>query len=197
MKNIIFTAAIALLTAVPAMAQNNGETTEKPVRNISAEILGPSNLIGIHYDSRIEGNRGWGYSAGLAWGYSNSSTLFNAAEQYNIVSFVPRANYLVGKKSSKLELGFGINIGFLTGKTEYDMVRMIEKDGVMQWEYAGHVKEHRDIITYYLFGNIGYRLQPSKGFTLRAGVSPSFGFGGSHTIDALYLIPYISFGKSF
>lgn len=52
-------------------------------------------------------------------------------------------------------------------------------------------------MAYYFFGNIGYRLQPARGFTLRAGVSPAFGLGGSHTLDDLYLIPYVSVGKSF
>ena len=128
MKKIIFATAIALLTTMPASAQYNNNSTAKPVQNISVELLGPSNWLGLHYDTRVKGNSGWGYSVGLGWGYSEASTLFKIVERYHLISLVPRANYLIGNKSSKLELGFGTNIGYLTGKTEYDRYNIKEKD---------------------------------------------------------------------
>ncbi len=197
MKKTILSAALALLTAIPSMALEATDSVEKPTRSIYAEILGPSNLIGVHFDSRLKGNSGWGYSAGMAWGYSSSDDFFSNVDRFHMISIVPRVSYLVGRKSSKLEMGFGVNIGFLTGTREYDTYDIRTKDGDTILEYAGHVKEHRDFMAYYFFGNIGYRLQPARGFTLRAGVSPAFGLGGSHTLDDLYLIPYVSVGKSF
>lgn len=197
MKKIILATAIALLTTMPASAQYNNNSTAKPVQNISVELLGPSNWLGLQYDTRVKGNSGWGYSVGLGWGYSEASTLFKIVEKYHLISLVPRANYLIGNKSSKLELGFGTNIGYLTGKTEYDRYTIKEKDNKTYYEYTEHVIEKKNSFTYYFFGNIGYRLQQANGFTLRVGLSPSFGLGGTHTVDDFYLIPYLSFGKSF
>lgn len=137
-------ATVVLFTTLPASAGDHKPSVTKTTKNISTELFGSSNGIGLHYDSRLKGNNGWGYSAGLAWGYSKSSNLFNSVEQYHLISFVPRMNYLLGKKKSKLELGIGTNIGYLIGKNEYDIYDIKEKGGYKYHEYAGHVKEKKN-----------------------------------------------------
>ncbi|UKK51561.1 hypothetical protein L6472_02920 [Prevotella sp. E13-17] len=44
-----------------------------------------------------------------------------------------------------------------------------------------------------LFGNIGYRYQPSHVFLFRMGVGPSFNLGGEHAVTKS-VFPYMSFG---
>lgn len=145
----ILVATVVLFTTLPASAGDHKPSVTKTTKNISTELFGSSNGIGLHYDSRLKGNNGWGYSAGLAWGYSKSSNLFNSVEQYHLISFVPRMNYLLGKKKSKLELGIGTNIGYLIGKNEYDIYDIKEKGGYKYHEYAGHVKEKKILHLLY------------------------------------------------
>ncbi|MGP1476456.1 MAG: hypothetical protein ACTTJK_03175 [Phocaeicola sp.] len=188
---------LGVFTTISAQ-ESKTSISDRPTKNISVEILGPSNLIGVHYDARFKGNKGWGYSIGAGWGFSQSSDIFNNLDRFNSISLIPRINYLIGRKNHKLELGFGTNIGYVFGKEEYNTYKKVgAKDGVTQWEVDKHVKEHHQFLGYYFFCNIGYRRQALHGFVFRAGVSPAFGFGGSHSIDKLYILPYISFGKSF
>lgn len=198
MKKLVLGVAMMLFSFITVLAQITKDSAVNPVKNISVEILGPSNLIGVHYDSRFKGNNGWGYSVGTAWGFSSSSDFFNNADKFNSISFIPRINYLVGRKNHKLELGFGVNASYVFGKKEYDTYKSVgEESGIKMWEVDKHVKENHKFFGYYFFGNIGYRRQASHGFVFRAGLSPSFGFGGNHSIDKFYLIPYIGLGKSF
>jgi hypothetical protein len=193
-----FLAATAALCSVTAAAQSSGRSADFPVKNISVELLGGSNGIGIHYDTRFKGNSGWGYALGAGWGFSQSSNLFNNLERYHTLSAIPRVNYLLGRKNRKLELGIGANLGYLFGKEEYDTYRIVNmSEGEYLIEPDRHVTEHRHMFTYFFFGNIGYRRQAVHGLVFRAGLAPVFGFGGSHTVDKFYLLPYLGFGKSF
>lgn len=198
MKKLVLGVAMMLCSFTTVSAQDTKDSAIDPVKNISVEIFGPSNLFGVHYDSRFKGNNGWGYSVGAAWGFSSSSDFFNNVNKFNSISLIPRINYLIGRKNHKLELGFGTNVSYVFGKKEYDSYKLAgEESGIKKWEFDKHVKENHKFFGYYFFGNIGYRRQASHGFVFRAGLSPSFGFGGNHSIDKIYLIPYIGFGKSF
>ena len=76
---------------------------QQKTRNLSVELLGAQNIVGINYDSRFKGNSGLGYRVGLGYGYGNNSSLFD--QKINGVGVPLELNYLLGKKNSKLELG--------------------------------------------------------------------------------------------
>ena len=77
---------------------------QQKTRNLSVELLGAQNIVGINYDSRFNGNSGLGYRVGIGYGYGDNSGLFD--QKINGVGVPLELNYLLGKKNSKLELGF-------------------------------------------------------------------------------------------
>ncbi len=199
MKNIILGAVILLCSITRVSAQTTSEVVGESIRNIHLELLGASNGIGIQYDSRFKGNTGWGYGIGAGWGFAySSSNFFSYKEHAHNVSFSPRINYLLGRKNRKLELGFGMNIGYQYGSIEYDKYDWtIDDEGKLGVHYIGHVKESNNMMTYFFFGNIGYRRQAPRGFMFRIGLAPVFGFGGEHSINGIGFVPYLGFGMSF
>ena len=192
---------VFLAATQTAMAQQN-ENTQK---SVYVEMLGASNMIGMNYDSRLKPNSPWGYRVGLGYTYSKNYGLFSGSTSLKGVDVPIEANYLLGKKSSKLELGLGLNLGYYTEK--YDVytiknndvytIKNIGEEGDMVYyttEYVG--EDSHSTWGYYFFGNIGYRYQPSHGFQFRAGISPSFNLGGKHAVTKSRF-PYISFGYVF
>ena len=69
MKKVLFS-LFALCYYSAVMAQ---QTT----RNLSVELLGAQNIVGVNYDSRFDGNSGLGYRVGIGYGYGNNSGLFD------------------------------------------------------------------------------------------------------------------------
>ena len=198
MKKITLITITLMLSVLNMNAQMLSDSLNKPVKNLSVELMGPSNMLGIHFDSRFKANKGFGYSVGLAWAYLSSENFINDINHFNIVSFVPRLNYLIGRKNKKLELGLGTNLGVVFGRNEYDAYKIEQQpDHSYQLVFDKHVKENRSFAFYYLFTNIGYRRQAPHGFMFRVGISTMFGFGGDHSIKNIYLSPYLGFGKSF
>ena len=84
---------------------------QQKTRNLSVELLGAQNIVGINYDSRFEGNSGLGYRVGIGYGYGDNSGLGLFDQKINGVGVPLELNYLLGKKNSKLELGFGASLG--------------------------------------------------------------------------------------
>ena len=184
---------VFLAASQTAMAQQD-ESTQK---SLYAELLGASNLIGVNYDSRFKPNSPWGYRVGLGYTYSKNYNMFSGSNSLKGVDVPLEANYLLGKKRSKLELGLGLNLGYYTEKYDvWTLKKVLEEDGIPYYttEYAG--EDSHSTWGYYFFGNIGYRYQPSHGFLFRAGISPSFNLGGKHAVSKS-IFPYISFGYVF
>ena len=184
---------VFLAASQTAMAQQD-ESTQK---SLYAELLGASNLIGVNYDSRFKPNSPWGYRVGLGYTYSKNYNMFSGSNSLKGVDVPLEANYLLGKKRSKLELGFGLNLGYYTEKYNVYTVKNRAEEGEIPYyveEYAG--EEKHCTWGYFFFGNIGYRYQPSHGFQFRAGISPSFNLGGKHAVSKS-IFPYISFGYVF
>lgn len=184
---------VFLAASQTAMAQQD-ESTQK---SLYAELLGASNLIGVNYDSRFKPNSPWGYRVGLGYTYSKNYNMFSGSNSLKGVDVPLEANYLLGKKRSKLELGLGLNLGYYTEKYDvWTLKKVSEEDGIPYYttEYAG--EDSHSTWGYYFFGNIGYRYQPSHGFQFRAGISPSFNLGGKHAVTKS-IFPYISFGYVF
>lgn len=193
MKSLKTLLIVFLAASQTAMAQQD-ESTQK---SLYAELLGASNLIGVNYDSRFKPNSPWGYRVGLGYTYSKNYGLFSGSTSLKGVDVPLEANYLLGKKSSKLELGLGLNLGYYTERYDVYTIKNIgEEDGIPYYttEYAG--EDSHSTWGYYFFGNIGYRYQPSHGFQFRAGISPSFNLGGKHAVTKS-IFPYISFGYVF
>ncbi len=165
---------------------------DKINRSVYLELLGPSNLVGISYDSRIAPKSKWGYRLGVAYN-SNMNSIFS--DQYSSHAFTTpvEVNYLLGRKRHKLELGVGVSLGIYSEKiafytndrTSQDL--NIQKNIISQKSFG-----------YYLYSNIGYRYQADKGFLFRVGVSPSFNFGDRYGVRKRPLpYPYLAFGYSF
>lgn len=193
MKSLKTLLIVLLAATQTAMAQQD-ESTQK---SLYAELLGASNLIGVNYDSRFKPNSPWGYRVGLGYTYSKNYNMFSGSNSLKGVDVPLEANYLLGKKRSKLELGLGLNLGYYTEKYDvWTLKKVSEEDGIPYYttEYAG--EDSHSTWGYYFFGNIGYRYQPSHGFQFRAGISPSFNFGGKHAVTKS-IFPYISFGYVF
>ena len=84
MRKIVFT--IMLFAATSMFAQKT--------RNLSIEVLGAQSTVGINYDSRFNGNSGFGYRVGIGYGYGNNSGLFDQC--INGVGVPLELNYLLG-----------------------------------------------------------------------------------------------------
>lgn len=166
----------------------------EPVKNVTGTILGPFGWVSAHFDTRLKGNRGWGFGGGLGWAYSGSNDWFGEKQSFHLLSLSPEFNYLFGKKKSKFELGGGMTVALILGNVEYS-----EGDplGPTSPGYVVPDKIHNTFLAYYFFGTIGYRLQPIRGFSMRVGISPTFGLGGDHSVDGFLILPYLGFGYSF
>lgn len=161
------------------------------VTNLSGILVGPYGWLSAHFDKRLKGNDGWGYDVGLGYAFSSSTSPFGNDDHWHMITLTPQMNYLLGKKKSKLELGAGMTLALVMGKTSLDYSGPYPSHRHITYE------EHETYFGYYFVGTIGYRLQPRHGFSLRAGVSPVFGFGGEHSVDKFYLLPYLGFGFTF
>ena len=156
--------------------------------------------MGINYDSRFNGNSGLGYRVGIGYGYGYNSGLFD--QKINGVGVPLELNYLLGKKNSKLELGFGASLGVYQVK---ETIGYVEDT----WWYPGGEKtdetspktyfytSSKTQFGYLFFGDIGYRYQHPNGFMFRVGVSPSFNFGDKYGLKKVAFFPYIGLGWSF
>lgn len=175
---------------------------QQKTRSLSVELLGAQTIAGINYDSRFEGNSGLGYRVGIGYGYGDNSGWPD--QKINGVGVPLELNYLLGKKNSKLELGFGVSLGVYHIKETMAYVEDTgwypgtedtdQKDGEIKY-YTYKNKENR--FGYFFFGDIGYRYQRPNGFMFRVGVSPSFNFGDKYGLNKAAFFPYIGFGWSF
>ena len=135
---------------------------QQKTRNLSVELLGAQNIVGINYDSRFDGNSGLGYRIGIGYGYGDNSGLFD--QKINGVGVPLELNYLLGKKNSKLELGFGASLGVYQVKETIGYVK--DTGWYPGGENTDETSPKIDFYTssktqfgYFLFGNIGYRYQ--------------------------------------
>ena len=106
-----------VLLSLFALCYFSAVMAQQKTRNLSVELLGAQNVVGVNYDSRFDGNSGLGYRVGIGYGYGNNSGLFD--QKINGVGVPLELNYLLGKKNSKLELGFGASLGVYQVKETY------------------------------------------------------------------------------
>lgn len=190
---------LALLMAISTGAWAQQEAPRS--KSVYLELAGPSNGIGISYDARFKPLSPWGYRVGLSWTYSKHSGIFASSSSLRGYSAPIEVNYLVGKRKHHLEIGVGANLGIYNEHyTVYSITgehqTTTEAGTVTTYETKRTEMKH-NTFGYFVYGNIGYRYQTTKGFQLRAGISPSFNFGDSHGVNKGWFFPYISFGKAF
>lgn len=178
------------LVSCAAVGQNEGGY----VKSISVEGLGAHTFVGVNYDARLKGNSGFGYRVGVGYagGGSDVSFFFGSSKQRTKGVNIPlEINYLLGKKRSKLELGIGAALGYYRVRTCYES------------QIPNAMGEYETLCTrentfgYLMFANVGYRLQPVRGFMFRVGVTPSWDFGGRKALSRGHLYPYIALGYAF
>ena len=192
--NLFKTLLISCVAVAQSAMAQQAENTQK---SMYLELFGASNIVGVNFDSRLKPNSPWGYRVGLGYTYSKNYGLLSGSNSIRGVDVPIEANYLLGKKRSKLELGLGVNLGYYKEKYDtWDLKEIGKEDGITYYESIYKGKDSRSLWGYYCFGNIGYRYQPSHGFQFRAGISPSFNLGGKHAVSKS-VFPYISFGYVF
>ena len=190
-----------LLTLLLAMCLMGGfvaQAQEVPERSLSLELFGAQNTVGINYDSRFKGNHGLGCRVGVGYGYSETSTIASSSYALQGIAVPIEINYLFGQGRHKLELGMGTSLGYY-----YEKCHVLttvgpppgDVGGPPYFGYADYYKKvTHNTFGYFMFGNIGYRLQTNRGFLFRAGFTPSFNFGDQYGIHRKWYYPYVSFG---
>ena len=161
-------------------------------RNIYAEFFGPSNIFGISFDSRFSPGTPLGYRVGLSMGIGGSIFHFDSNKNRFAIGIPIEVNGIFGKQNSKFEVGLGANIGLLTRRWDKVIVENAINDNSNPYHTD---KSIRSYFYYYMFGNIGYRLQKENGFMFRVGITPTFVFDGTkHLRLSPFVMPYVSFG---
>lgn len=181
MKRIYLIIALVMCFSGIIEAKESNDSTanvsQQWYRNVYGELNGPSNWLGVAFDSRILPGSPFGYRAGISY-ISNDSYRYRT---YG-VGIPLELNCILGKRASKFECGIGVDLIFY------------QKD---LWIGSTVRNAHlRSGFGYYTYFNIGYRLQRKCGFNFRAGISPSFAWG-EHAVykgPGMYLCPYLSFG---
>ena len=182
-------AAMALMLATLSMAaQDTLQTRVSPDHSLSLELFGAHNTIGINYDRRFRGNDGLGFRVGVGYGYSESNYFMFLSSHIHGIAVPLEVNYLLGKGRHKLELGLGASLGYYSETYYLDAAYVPE--GMSQYNYT----LRRNTFGYFMYGNIGYRLQTKRGFQFRVGVTPSVNFGDKYCLHREWFYPYVSFG---
>lgn len=188
MKRIkIFSAMFVLSMAGILHAQSNSTNSARhKTRSVFIELFGPSNLIGISYDSRFTSHTSFGYRIGISYFKGGGTSLLGMSSNYGF--FCPiEVNYLLGEKKHKFEIGSGVEIGFCSEKIFYFDIKTEQ-----------HITENNKIFGYYFYSNIGYRYQARNGFQFRVGINPTFSPDTKHAAKRdPFITPYISLGYAF
>lgn len=162
-------------------------------RALYLEFCGASIPVGINFDSRFPNSR-FGYRAGLSYTIGDIGEWGNCGKNDDIrgVNVPLEINWLSGsrKKSSHLEIGLGVNVGFYEHTEEYE--------DFLSDSYIVHKDK---MFGYFVFGNLGYRYQRPRGMLFRIGLSPKIDLGGKYGIGGYVsifsFVPYLSLGYSF
>lgn len=165
MRKIIITLALCMLGAITLHAQDDTE------HSVSIEGLGVHNVVGINFDSRFKGSHGFGFRVGAGYTQGTHAYISPSATKVQGVAFPLEINYLLGQDMHKLELGLGCSLGYYGERIEFP-------------EYAGHAywPTTDKSFAYFVFGNIGYRLQTKRGLMIRAGWAPSINYDDTHSL---------------
>ncbi len=191
---IVTIAASGTENTDPAYTATADETIKLPqYRNIYVEFMGPSNMAGISYDSRLKPGSKWGYRIGLGYAYGTSIGILDAEEHVHMAGIPIEFNGIFGKKKSKFEAGFGVNLGMY--HHSWHKYNIIMSNGGIYLS-KDNEKQIENRFYHYCYFNIGYRYQRPSGFQFRIGISPMFSFTRYDGVISMPLLccPYLSFG---
>lgn len=140
--------------------------TDRPPQAVYFQFGGSGPLLSVNYDRRFGKKvNGAGFTAGLG---------FFKVDQVSIFSIPVSLNYLLGKRSSFLEIAAGTTFITATAFNFYDENERSSGSG-----FVHHV-------------NLGYRYQPyNGGFFVRGGISPLF------AREVFVTSYYLGFGHNF
>lgn len=195
MTKLKWMATLALILAAQSTWAQETTSTDPALlpaeRSLSLELFGAHNTVGINYDRRFNGSDGLGFRVGLGYGYSESSYFSFASYNIHGIAAPLEINYLLGRGRHHLELGFGASLGFYWEK--------VRASGYFvpygNYEYGKYdIYYKRRTFGYFMFGNVGYRLQTRRGFQFRVGITPSVNFGDRYCLQREWLYPYLSLG---
>ena len=158
---------------------------------------------------------------------NNASTAIRAGDNSSTRAWTlpVGVNYMIGSRRNALELGLGVSIGFYNGHNDYWQQEIIDEatynkikedphasyvvytgnDGETVYEAMKSRSESKNAFGYFFFGGIGYRHVSKQGFLFRAGLTPTFNFGGIHAVSVVWtdnmpkvgLSGYLAFGWAF
>ncbi|GAB6983331.1 hypothetical protein [Prevotella dentasini] len=190
------TAALAGLLLLTGTLTASAQEEKPREKSIYLELLGPSNGIGVSYDARLKKGSPFGFRAGFGFGYSQSNWFFGDTQSTRVYSFPLEANYLAGKKKSKLELGLGVNLGLYN---DHHRVGYYEPVSGLPDTYQEKVySSSENNFSSFAYFNVGYRHTATKGFQFRIGLTTAATLGNARqSAHSVMLAPYISFGKAF
>ena len=180
-----------MMTTLSVTAQDTLEMCVTPEHSLSLELFGAHNTIGINYDRRFNGHDGLGFRVGLGYGYSESSSFLVGSYNIHGIAAPIEINYLLGKRRHQLELGFGASLGYYREKLHASYVQVPYGND----NYGSYDMTYKhSTFGYFMYGNIGYRLQTNRGFQFRIGLTPSINFGDKYCLQREKFYPYLSFG---
>lgn len=170
------------------LALSVGQAQVSTERSISVEALGVHNVVGVNFDSRFKGNHGFGFRVGVGYAQGKGKHIYfnHAGTKTQGVAFPIEINYLLGQKEHKLELGLGTSLGYYGERMEFGTIEGHQYMPVTEKKFG-----------YFVFGNIGYRLQTNCGLMIRTGWAPSINFddGGCNYLQRRLISSlYISVG---
>lgn len=177
-------------------ARTADSTFVMPQHSIYGEVGGPCWGVSANWDARLKKNSPWGYQVGLGWAgqWDNMMGIHTHTMYYGLTIGM---NYLIGKRKSKLELGAGNQLRLISSKLVVAAYMDKESDISIKSENKTQVRD-------FLYMNVGYRYTTTHGFQFRCGVTPMVNItngwedsNDSYSKGALFLAPYVSFGKAF
>ena len=185
--------ALALLLmgcSLTMTARTADSTFVMPLHSIYGEEGGPCWGISANWDARLKKDSPWGYQVGLGWTgqWDNMMGIHTHTMYYGLTTGM---NYLIGKRKSRLELRL------ISSKLAYASYLDVTDDINVQTKNKTQVRD-------FLYMNVGYRHTSTHGFQFRCGVTPMVNItngwidsNDNYSKGAVFLAPYISFGKAF
>ena len=190
--------ALALLLmgcSLTMTARTADSTFVMPQHSIYGEEGGPCWGISANWDARLKKDSPWGYQVGLGWAgqWDNMMGIHTHTMYYGLTTGM---NYLIGKRKSRLELGLGNQLRLISSKL---VVAYMDKESDISIK-----SENKTQVRDFLYMNVGYRYTSTHGFQFRCGVTPMVNItngwidsNDNYSKGAVFLAPYISFGKAF
>ena len=77
-KHIIKYIMRKIVLSLFALCSFSAVMAQQKIRDLSVELLGAQNIVGINYDSRFDGNFGLGYRVGVGYVYGETGQSENS-----------------------------------------------------------------------------------------------------------------------